>query len=113
MKFRKPVDHTSLFPSEETHEVEKVGFCGKMGEVVHAVGGRREGHTRAIILLLLSLMLIFVGTGSMYLKCVCLVALFFDLGADINYLFTRKMFNWDESIFTRVSTIITGTILLT
>eukprot|EP00090_Calanus_glacialis_P007645 TRINITY_DN16090_c0_g1_i1.p1 TRINITY_DN16090_c0_g1~~TRINITY_DN16090_c0_g1_i1.p1 ORF type:complete len:430 (-),score=74.64 TRINITY_DN16090_c0_g1_i1:348-1637(-) len=88
---RKPVDHTSLFPPEDTLEVEKVGFCGKMGEVVHAVGGRREGHTRAIILLLLSLMLIFVGTGS----------------ADINYLFTRKMFNWDESIFTRVSTIIT------
>ena len=32
----------------------------------------------------------------------------FYQGADVNYLFTRKMFNWDESIFTRVSTIITG-----
>eukprot|EP00092_Neocalanus_flemingeri_P012562 GFUD01013540.1.p1 GENE.GFUD01013540.1~~GFUD01013540.1.p1 ORF type:complete len:490 (+),score=71.29 GFUD01013540.1:897-2366(+) len=88
---RKPADHASLFSSEENEEVEKLGLCSKIGDVFHTVGGRREGHTRAIILLLLSLMTLFVATGS----------------ADVNYLFTRKMFNWDESIFTRVSTIIT------
>ena len=29
------------------------------------------------------------------------------LGADVNYLFTRKMFDWDESMFTKVTTMIT------
>jgi len=88
---RKPVDHTALFSSEGNAEDEKLGVCDKVGEVFHTVGRRREGNTRAIILLLLSLMLLFVGTGC----------------ADVNYLFTRKMFNWEEAMFTRVSTIVT------
>ena len=66
--FRKPADHTSLFPVEVNEEAEKLGLCGKIGKVFHAVGGRREGHTRAIILLLLSLMLLYIATGSEYFK---------------------------------------------
>jgi len=88
---RKPVDHSAICSSEDSPGVGKDSLCDQIGAVFHAVGGAREGHTRAVIILLLSIMLLFVGTGS----------------ADVNYLFTRKMFNWDEAIFTRVSTIIT------
>ena len=51
----------------------------------------REGFSRSITVLLIITMLMFVATGS----------------ADVNYLFTRRMFQWTEAEFTRVTTSIT------
>jgi len=88
---RKPVAQSVLCSSDESEVVEDVTLCTKIWEVMVAVVRRREGHTRAVILMLLTIMLIYVGNGS----------------ADVNYLFTRKMFDWDESMFTKVTTMIT------
>jgi len=88
---RKPVAQTPL-SSADGETVEDITLCAKIWEVVEAVVRRREGHTRTVIILLLTIMLIFVGNGS----------------ADVNYLFTRKMFDWDEAMFTRVTTLITA-----
>ena len=51
----------------------------------------REGFSRSITILLILAMLMFVATGS----------------ADVNYLFTRRMFQWTESEYTRVTTSVT------
>jgi len=91
---RKPAEPSSLLPPnpEAEEHTSKFGVCRQLQDMFKAVGSQREGYTRAIIIMLLSSMLIFVGTGS----------------ADVNYLFTRKMFNWSEAEFTRVSTFITS-----
>merc|ERR1712007_309358 len=70
------------------------GCSSKIMDIFRTVFGRREGYSRAIVLILMALMLLYVATGS----------------ADINYLFTRKMFNWNEAKYTQVTT---GVMILT
>ena len=50
-------------PEVEEH-ISKFGVCEQLQDMFKAVGSQREGYTRAIIIMLLSNMLIFVGTGS-------------------------------------------------
>ena len=68
------------------------GLCSKTCATLGVVFGPRSGYTRAISLLLILAMVSYVATGS----------------ADINYLYTRKMFAWTEAEYTEVTTGITG-----
>ena len=63
-----------------------------MKEAVQSVLKQRRGNTRKLLLLLLSIMLLFVASQS---------------GGGGGYLFTRKMFQWDETIYTEVDTVMT------
>lgn len=76
-----------------TEEVESGNFSSKALDIFRCVFGRREGegHTRAIILILMSAMLLHVSVFC----------------ADIDYLFTRKMFSWTEAKYTEVNTGVT------
>ena len=76
--------------------VENDGVLKKTSETFVTVFGAKTGYTRSITILLMFCMINFVAAGS----------------TDINYLFTRKMFDWNESQFTRVSTGATGKISL-
>ena len=66
-------------------------FCGQVSGIFSSVFMTREGFSRSITILLIVGMLMFVATGS----------------ADVNYLFTRRMFEWTESEYTRVTTSVT------
>ena len=70
---------------------EEPGCCGRAGQLVSAVCRGRAGSGRAVVLLLLAAMLVWVSTGS----------------ADISYLFTRRMFDWSEAEYTRVTSLVT------
>ena len=70
------------------------GAMKKTSETFVAVFGAKTGYTRSITIILMFCMLNYVTAGS----------------TDINYLFTRKMFDWNESQFTKVSTGSTGEI---
>ena len=74
--------------------VESDGVLKKTSDTFVAVFGAKTGYTRSITIILMFCMLNYVAAGS----------------TDINYLFTRKMFDWNESQFTRVSTGATGKI---
>lgn len=63
-----------------------------MKEAARSVLKRRPGERRRVILLLLSIMLLLVASMS---------------GGGGGYLFTRKMFHWDEMIYTEVRTVMT------
>jgi len=63
-----------------------------VGEAVRSVLRRRSGKKRRVIILLLSIMLLLVASMS---------------GGWGGYLFTRKMFHWDEMIYTEVVTVMT------
>ena len=78
----------------EDHAAADGGLCSKTCATLGVVFGARSGYTRAISLLLILCMVSYVATGS----------------ADINYLYTRKMFAWTEAEYTEVTTGITGKI---
>ena len=78
--------------SEEDNAAADGGLCSKTCATLGVVFGARSGYTRAISLLLILCMVSYVATGS----------------ADINYLYTRKMFAWTEAEYTEVTTGITG-----
>lgn len=61
-------------------------------DIFRTVFGARTGYTRAVLLLLMTIMLLYVGCNA----------------ADVNYLFTRKMFNWNEAKYTQVTTGVMG-----
>ena len=63
-----------------------------MKEAARSVLKRRPGERRRVVLLLLSIMLLLVASMS---------------GGGGGYLFTRKMFHWDELIYTEVQTVMT------
>jgi len=67
-------------------------FVLNMKEAVQSVLKQRRGNTRKLLLLLLSIMLLFVASQS---------------GGGGGYLFTRKMYQWDETIYTEVDTVMT------
>ena len=71
-------------------------FWSQVSGIFSSVFGAREGFSRSITILLILAMLMYVATGS----------------ADVNYLFTRKMFHWTESEYTRVTTGVTGKLFL-
>ena len=67
-------------------------LAGVLVEAVRSVLKKRPGKRRRIIVLLLSIMLLLVASIS---------------GGWGGYLFTRKMFHWDEMIYTEVGTVMT------
>jgi len=80
---RKPVENDL-----GNEPVASDGVMKKTSETFVAVFGAKTGYTRSITIILMFCMLNYVAAGS----------------TDINYLFTRKMFDWNESQFTKVST---------
>ena len=96
-----------------TEEAESGNFSSKALDIFRCVFGRREGegHTRAIILILMSAMLLHVSGFSKFSSPVTSLNLSEPVmfpGADIDYLFTRKMFSWTEVKYTEVTTGVTG-----
>ena len=81
--FRKPTNDSTAEVSND--------FCGQLSRIFSSVFMTREGFSRSITILLIVAMLMFVATGS----------------ADVNYLFTRRMFQWTESEYTKVTTSVT------
>ena len=65
-----------------------IGACDKVGEMLWTVFRARAGYTRALIFILISSMLTYIMSGN----------------SDIDYLYTRKMFDWTEAQYTRVTT---------
>jgi len=77
--------------TETTREARR-SLAVLMGEAARSVLKKRSGKRRRIIILLLSIMLLLVASIS---------------GGWGGYLFTRKMFHWDEMIYTEVGTVMT------
>ena len=92
LKYQEP--HISkIFRKVSTDSTTEGGndFCSQLSGIFSSVFMTREGFSRSITILLIVAMLMFVATGS----------------ADVNYLFTRRMFQWTESEYTKVTTSIT------
>ena len=73
---------------------EEGDFSSQLSGIFSLVFKAREGFSRSITILLIIALLMFVATEH---QCF-----------DVNYLFTRKMFDWKESEYTNVTTIVTG-----
>jgi len=78
--------------ASETESEARRSLAGVLVEAVRSVLKKRPGKRRRIIVLLLSIMLLLVASIS---------------GGWGGYLFTRKMFHWDEMIYTEVGTVMT------
>ena len=78
-------------PSSDSTREGGNDFCRQLSGIFSAVFMTREGFARTNTILVIAAMLMYVATGS----------------ADVNYLFTRRMFQWTEAEFTRVTTSVT------
>ena len=72
------------------------GFCSQVSGMFSLVFRAREGFSRSISILLIVALQIYISA----------------VAYKTDYLFTRKVFDWDESRFTQISTVDQGNIRL-